>query len=66
MRFLVTPNSELTSKAILTDDYDPVEIANNVHIRNIKQDLQHLDFGSPVRLYAIVDSRPPKTYTLLS
>lgn len=66
MRFLVTPNSELTSKAILTDDYDPEEIANNLHIENIKADLKYLDFGSPVRLYAIVNSRPPKNYTLLS
>ena len=66
MKFLITPNSDKMSQAIITDDYSPVEVANNVHIKNIKEDLKEVKFGSPVRLYAIVNDKPPTSYILLS
>ena len=66
MKFLITPNKDLTSQAILTDDYSPSEVADNLHIKHIRADIKELKMETPVRIYAIVDDKPPKTYLLLS
>lgn len=66
MKFLITPNSDFTSQAILTDDYTDLEIANGLHIKHIRADLEHSNFHSPVRVYAIKGNIPPTKYFLLS
>ena len=66
MQFLITPNSDFTSRAILTDDYTDLEIANGLHIQHIRADLEHSNFHTPVRVYALSGSKPPTKYFLLS
>lgn len=66
MKFLITPNSDYTSQAILTDDYTPLEVANGLHIKHIRADLEHTTLKTPVRVYAITGSKPPTRYFLLS
>lgn len=67
MKFLVTPNSDFTSKAIITDDYTPEEVAAELHIRNIKSDLKYMGIKTPVRCYQVSNGYPlSKKYFLIN
>lgn len=66
MRFLITPNSNFTDRAIVTDEYSELEISNGLHLQHIRADLKQSDFRTPVRVYALVGDKIPTKYFLLS
>ncbi len=47
MRFIAIHNKG----AIMTDDYDPIEIHEGRHIKHIKGDIRYLNIKSPVTVY---------------
>lgn len=66
MRFLITPNSNFTDRAIVTDEYSDSEVANGLHLKHIRADLEHSNFRTPVRVYTLVGDKVPTKYFLLS